>query len=281
MTSINTNTSAMNALSTLRNVNNNLNTTQDRISSGLKVASGKDNAAYFAISETMNNDSSMNKSVSEGLTLTKNATAVGRLGAETVADTIGKMAERIAFAQDGTADVKKKVQEELDQFIVQIETAIDSSSFNGQNMLKVETSGTAETLKVVTSITRDGTTTATTTMDVDKLDSEDLLTSLKAIDVEEDGTADMAADLQTAVTAQQAYIDGATSLGIAEKAIENQQTFLTNLTDRLDSGIGGMIDANMEEEAARLQALQVQQQLSTQALSIANQGPQNILSLFR
>jgi flagellin len=68
---------------------------------------------------------------------------------------------------------------------------------------------------------------------------------------------------------------------VAEKAIETQQTFISELVDVLDAGIGAMVDANMEEEAARLQALQVQQQLATQSLSIANQNPQNILALFR
>ena len=78
-----------------------------------------------------------------------------------------------------------------------------------------------------------------------------------------------------------AAISSATKLGIAEKSIETQKEFLGALTDRLDGGVGSMIDANMEEEAARLQALQVQQQLATQSLSIANSSPQNILSLFR
>jgi flagellin len=75
--------------------------------------------------------------------------------------------------------------------------------------------------------------------------------------------------------------DAATDLGIAEKQVETQQNFLSELGDRLDSGVGSMVDADMEKEAARLQSLQVQQQLSTQSLSIANQAPQNILSLFR
>ena len=76
-------------------------------------------------------------------------------------------------------------------------------------------------------------------------------------------------------------IDAATSLGVTEKTIEGQMTFLDMLTDTLDSGVSAMVDANMEEEAARLQALQVQQQLATQSLSMANQAPQNIMSLFR
>ena len=83
MSSILTNNSAMNALSTLRSVNNRLGENQGRISSGLKIQSGKDNAAYFAISETMSGDSGMYKAIDESLTLTKNSVSTARLGAET------------------------------------------------------------------------------------------------------------------------------------------------------------------------------------------------------
>ena len=105
---------------------------------------------------------------------------------------------------------------------------------------------------------------------------------LAAIDLTtSDSAGAQLADLQTAESMLASAVSSATALGIAEKSIETQKEFLTELTDRLDSGIGSMIDANMEEEAARLQALQVQQQLATQSLSIANSAPQNILSLFR
>jgi len=76
-------------------------------------------------------------------------------------------------------------------------------------------------------------------------------------------------------------ISAATTMGVTEKTLEGQQEFLSALTDTIDSGVSSMVDADMEEEAARLQAYQVQQQLATQSLSIANQAPQNILSLFR
>ena len=87
--------------------------------------------------------------------------------------------------------------------------------------------------------------------------------------------------LKIAEFALQNAVDGATNLGIAEKTVELQKDFLANLTDQIDEGTGAMVDADMEAEAAKLQAFQVQQQLSTQALSIANQAPQNIMSLFR
>ncbi|QQA42989.1 flagellin [Pelagovum pacificum] len=79
----------------------------------------------------------------------------------------------------------------------------------------------------------------------------------------------------------QAATEAASSFGSVQGRIETQATFISDLTDSLKSGIGSLVDANMEETSARLQALQVQQQLGTQALSIANQAPQSILSLFR
>jgi len=91
----------------------------------------------------------------------------------------------------------------------------------------------------------------------------------------------LAGALVSAETALAKATDAATSLGLAEASIEGQQEFLTNLADNIDSGVGSMIDADMEKEAAKLQALQVQQQLATQALSIANSAPQSVLSLFQ
>jgi len=79
----------------------------------------------------------------------------------------------------------------------------------------------------------------------------------------------------------QTSIDAAAAFGSTEGRIEIQSDFVSSLSDSLKSGIGALVDANMEEASARLQALQVQQQLGVQSLSIANQAPQSILSLFR
>lgn len=290
MTSILTNNSAMNALSTLRNINNSLGNTQDRISTGLKVASGKDNAAYFAISSTMKGDSGMTKAIDEGLTLTKNSVSTGRLGAETVADLARQFVDRVAFAQAEGVDLAK-VQEELTELVGRMNTSIEQSTFNGSSAITsaaASLAGTAETVTVVTGIARDSAgALSTTSFTYNKVDLRAVTAALADIDLTDDGTgapltaAGLATALTTAETNLARAVDGATSLGIAEKSIETQQSFLGELSKRLDSGIGSMIDADMESEAARLQALQVQQQLATQALSIANQGPQNILSLFR
>jgi flagellin len=277
MSSILTNNSAMNALSTLRSVNNNLNDTQTRISTGMKVNSAKDNAAYFSVSTTMSTESGMNKAINEGLTLSKNSIATARLGAETMVGLAQQFVDRVAFAQTEGVD-QDAVQKELDALAAQMSTAISQSSFNGENLINTAGAGLKS---VVTGVSRDAAGALSTTKI--SFTSADLA----AEQVKFDGisvTGDTAARDAALVSAEgflATVTSAATDLGIAEKAIETQSEFLTKLTDRLDSGVGSMVDADMEEEAARLQSLQVQQQLATQSLSIANQAPQNILSLFR
>jgi flagellin len=278
MSSILTNHSAMTALSTLRSINSSLSDTQNRISTGLSISSGKDNAAYFSISKTMSGDSGMFKAIDENLTLQKNAVSTARLGAETLVDLAQEFAERVAFAQGGTEEVRADVQAELDELAARMSTTISQSTFNGTDYVNAAT-----TVTVVTGISRSSSgSITTTTMTFLQQDLGAIQSVLAAIDLTAaDSAGAQAAILQSAESQLAAAVASATALGIAEKSIETQKEFLGALTDRLDSGIGSMIDANMEEEAARLQALQVQQQLATQSLSIANSSPQNILSLFR
>ncbi|MBE9637141.1 flagellin [Salipiger mangrovisoli] len=289
MSSINTNASAMNALSTLRGINKNLESTQSRISTGLKIQSGKDNAAYFSISESMSSDSSVYKSIDEGLTLTKNSISTARLGAESIASLAETFSERVAFAQGDAVD-RAAIQDELNGLINQMKNTIEQATFNGNDLVNAAGAGnigttaavvgTTSTVTVVTGITRD----SSGSLDVTSMSfsTEDLSSIVDALEgINLTTSADLGADLEAAKSAFDDATDAATRLGIAEKSIENQQEFLNKLTDNIDTGVGAMIDADMEEEAARLQALQVQQQLATQSLSIANSSPQSILSLFQ
>ena len=311
MTSLITNNSAMNALTTLRGVNNQLATTQDRIASGLKVTSAKDNAAYFQISETMKGDSSVYGSINEGLTLTKNSIETARLGAETIQDQAKQFLDKVAFAQ-GAKGGLSEIENDLNELVKQMETTLSQSTFNGDDMVAAgATAGAtgtmagatgvltrtadstgaaaAATREVVTGVTRAGGTFATTKIDVDTVDLKKLVNDFKVIANNfatnagnvTTGEAFLSGALASTELVHKDTVDAATQLGQSAKSIENQQEFLKNLVNNIDGGVGAMIDADMESEAARLQALQTQQQLATQALSIANQGPSNIMALFR
>lgn len=314
MTSINNNASAMNALATLRDINASLTDTQGRVATGLKVESAKDNAAYFAISESMKSDSGMLKAIDESLDLTKQSVATARNGAETMQELADRFVQRLAFAQEQTTGLDE-IELELQSLVADMKTTIKQSTFDGDDLVNAAgtdganppvaataatidaatgaitagTSAAAADRAVVTGVSRAGGTFATTSID---LSSVDLHGQMQKFDVIASAFNTNAGDATTgeaflgqvlveATTAHKAVITASTTLGVAEKSIETQQDFLSSLVDNLDAGVGSMVDADMEEEAARLQALQVQQQLATQSLSIANQGPQNILSLFR
>ena len=293
MSSILTNTAATSALHALRSINDDLATTQNRISTGLKVESAKDNAAAFSISETMKSDNAMYAAIDEGLTQTKNSVSTARAGAEAVLDFSSQIAERVAFAQAEGVD-RDKVQEEISGLVKQIETTISQATFNGNDLVNAEGMATpptedytadpsgGATITAVTGISRAGGNFETTSIEVNGADLAQIAANMKAIDITGglDATA-MATQLQNAETTVGFVNEMATSLGVAEKSIENQQDFLKTLTANIDEGIGKMVDANMEEEAARLKSLQTQQQLSNQSLSIANNAPQQLLSLFR
>jgi flagellin len=283
MSSINTNMAAMNALSALRTINSNMTETQSRISTGYKVSSGKDNAAYFQISTTMRSESNMLSTINESMSLAKGAMSTARLGAETLTDLAQQFVEKVAFASQPGVDFAA-VGSELTALTQQMTTTISQSSFNGDNLISAAgvAALTAGAKTVTTGIARaaDGTL-SVTSQSFTMVDLEAQVTALTAIATTVTGATATETELQAAETALGVITAQATALGVAEKAIETQQTFISELVDNLDAGIGAIVDANMEEEAARLQALQVQQQLATQSLSIANQNPQSILALFR
>ncbi|WP_297773952.1 flagellin [uncultured Roseovarius sp.] len=275
MSSILTNNSAMVALQTLQSVNSNLAKTQDMISTGKAIATAKDNSAIFAISKVMESDVSGFKAVSDALSLGESTVAVASAGAEQITNILNDIKEKVVAATAENVD-NAKIQTDVDELVNQVNSIIGASQFNGANLLN--TAGNTG-ITVLSSLDRAGGGAVTATnITVASVDFEANL-DLSDIDVSTSAAADTSlalieAHIQTAV-------DGAAALGASARRIEDQNDFVSKVTDAMKSGIGSLVDADMEEASARLQALQVQQQLATQSLSIANQAPQAILSLFR
>lgn len=281
MSSILTNSSAMVALQTLKSVNSNLAKTTDQISTGKEISTAKDGAAIFAISKVMETDVSGFKAISDSLDLGEATVAVASAGAEQVVNILQDIKTLIVSGQSENVD-HATIQNEILEKSAQVASIIGASQFNGANLLASDIDGNTTTqLTVLSSLDRVGTgAPAISTIQVDTVDFQanvDLATNLTAI-----------TDAATAATALgeiegflQVAIDGAASLGASAARIEGQGEFVSKLTDAMTLGIGALVDADLEQASARLQALQVQQQLATQSLTIANQAPQAILSLFR
>ncbi len=274
MSSILTNNSAMVALQTLKSINNDLGKTQSMISTGKAVGNAADNSAIWAISKVMESDVSGFKAVSDSLALGESTVAVASAGAEQITELLNEMKEKVVAATGENVD-NAKITADVDELKNQITSIISASQFNGSNLL--DTAG--GDITVLSSLDRDaaGAVTAAN-ITVASVDFEAGL-DLTTIDVSSAAAAD--ASLDDIETLIQTAVDGAAALGASAKRISDQGEFIGKVTDAIKSGIGSLVDADMEEASARLQALQVQQQLGTQALSIANQAPQSILSLFR
>ncbi|MEL6243602.1 MAG: flagellin [Pseudomonadota bacterium] len=288
MSSILTNNGAMVALQTLKSINKDLGMVQNQISTGKEVATAKDNSAIWAISKVMESDVSGFKAISDSLAVGESTVAVASAGAEQIVDVLKDMKELAVAATSETADFAK-IEADMAEKQAQIESIVGASQFNGVNLLATDIDGSGAgttTLSVLSSLDRSGQNDSTngnapvvSTIDVATVDFQTNLNVAGRTAIADSATAATALTeiegfLQTAV-------EGAASLGASAKRIDAQGDFVGKLTDAMKSGIGALVDADMEEASARLQALQTQQQLGVQALSIANQAPQSILSLFR
>jgi len=280
MSSILTNNSAMVALQTLKSINMNLSDTQSAISTGKEIAGAKDNASVWSISKVMESDVSGLDAVQDSLAVGQSAVAVASAGAELIVETIKDMQALAISAQSESANFTQ-IDAEMTAKKAQLDSIVAGSQFNGVNLLNTDTDGNGATgLDVVGSINRVGSGAATaTTITVNTADLQASVTDITLTGTAD--TADAATTYGELTTMLTAAITGAAALGTSAKRLDDQATFVSKLSDSLTSGIGALVDTDMEEASAKLQALQTQQQLGVQALSIANQAPQTILSLFR
>ena len=250
MSSILTNNSAMVALQTLQSVNSNLAKTQDMISTGKAVATAKDNSAIFAISKVMESDVSGFKAVSDALSLGESTVAVASAGAEQITNLLNEIKEKVVAATGENVD-HGKIQNDVDELVNQVTSIIGASQFNGANLLN--TAG--GDITVLSSLDRDATGTVTASnITVASVDFETNL-DLSDIDVSDSAAADTS--LAAIEVHIQTAVDGAAALGASAKRISDQNEFVSKVTDAIKSGIGALVDADLEETSARLQALLV------------------------
>lgn len=281
--SVNTNVGAMAALQSLGTTSKAMAQTQSRINTGYNVASTKDDSAAFAIAQTLRGDMGGLKAVSSSLNRAKSVTDVAVAGAEQVSDILIQMKQKAYQAAD--AGIDQASRDAINQDFValrdQITTVVSSSDFNGTNILK--TGGGA--VSAIQSLQdRDSTTTGwqpdSLSIANQGLDLGGTVITVGATDqINSQATAQSMVD--TLTTSQSNLKTSLSTLGSASRKIDSQLSFTSKLNDVVEASVGNLVDADLAKESASLQALQVKQQLGIQALSIANQAPQAIMSLFR
>ncbi len=296
--SVNTNAGAMAALQSLNATNKGMNQVQSRINTGLNVSGTADDSAKYTVAQNLRGDLGKLGAVTTSLNNAKSVTDVATAGAEQISDILNQMKSKTQEAADAGLDQDSRdaISKDLTALKKQISTIIDGSSFNGINILKdggddisalqsFQDSGAAAGYQTdslsVPNLGLDKETAGGFFAAVGAAGATNGGLGVKADDIEL-ADADEAGLLMESIDSLSKSLNkNLSDLGAASRKIDGQLSFTSKLSDVVETGIGNLVDADLAKESAKLQALQVQQQLGVQALSIANQAPQTILSLFR
>ena len=272
--SVNTNTGAMTALQYLNQTQGQLDQTQSEINSGLKVASAKDNGAIYAIAQNQRGAVAGLQSVINSLNNGSSSIDVALSAGQSISDLLIQLKQQALSASDSSLDTasRQALNASFQALLGQITTIVSNASFNGSNLVNGSTN------QITALASSDGSRHVTTMAQNMSLSGQIVLISASASISTQTSASSLISTIQTSLTNVDAALAKLSS-GSAKFSI--QATFTQNLSDTLTTGIGNLVDANMAQESAQLQSLQVKQQLGIQALSIANQAPQSILSLFQ
>lgn len=282
--SVHTNKSALTALQTLNKTTSRLEESQNRINTGYKVATAKDNAAIYAVAQNQRSDTAALSAVKMSMDRATSIADVALAAGESISDLMNQLKEKVVAAIDPSADAdaRKAYDNDFKAILKQITSIINNAEFDGANILKGPPSVTTTQFRPLSFLANaDATAHITLTPRNMSLGGTPggLITIAATASI---SSATLAAGVLTQLKTSINNVNAALGqIGAEAKAIAAHNVFVSKLSDVLETGIGNLVDADLAKESARLQALQVQQQLGTQALSIANQAPQVVLSLFR
>jgi flagellin len=269
-TSVNTNVGAYTALANLRTINSRLNVVQNQIATGLKVSSAVDDASSFAIAQGLRSQIKAYAAVSQALATGRGIATVALAGANAISDLLGDIQAKITSGENaGNSTQQQSIyNSDFQNLVAQINTFITNSSYNGANVL----SGGSTSVNVLANV--DGSTLTIRSnsgfaVNSSALGAQSLSTTLLA-----------AQALSALLLAQTAIGVVLGNLGADSKTINFQDSFISQLSDATNVGLGSIVDADLARASSQLQAIQVQQQLAIQTLNIANANPKALLSLF-
>ena len=289
--SINTNRGALVALQTLNATNKALETTQNRVNTGMSVSSAKDNGAIFAIATSQRAEMGAQDAVKQSLQRGQSIIDVALAAGETVVDALTEMKALAVSIQDDAgnaagddySDNGKKLVADFEALAQEIHTALTGAKFDGVNLFDataadapVQVSTNTSGGKFVLKGGADAAEAASTSQLFGGTEASGAWTAATAYDDKK--TAYTAANVETALNA---FTTTLADIGTKSKSLDRQMSFVGKMQDALETGVGNLVDADLAKESARLTALQTKQQLGVQALSIANSSSSMLLGLFR
>jgi flagellin len=275
MLSINTNTGAMVALQYLNQTNAQLQTTENAINSGLKVASAADDGSTFAIAQNMRGDVAGFGAVTDSLNRGTSSVDVAMSAGQSISDLLIEMKTKALAASDASLDTasRQALNEDFTALRDQITSVVQNASFNGSNLVDGSLTGGISALA-----SADGSKKITVASENMSLGGSIVTVASTSTISTQTAASTMISTVETSLN----NVDSALAeLSSGAKKFSIQATFVQNLSDTLTTGIGNLVDADMATESAQLTALQTKQQLGVQALSIANSAPEIALSLFK
>jgi len=274
MLSVNTNSGAMVALQYLNQTQSQLTQVQSAINTGFKVANAKDNGAVYAIAQNMRGNVAGYAAVTDSINRGMSAVDVAMSAGQSISDLLVEMKQKALNASDASLDTASRQAMNADFVALrdQITTIVKNAIFNGFNLVD------GSTTQITALASADGSRRIT-------VSSQKMALSGSIVTIKSTGTISTSAKASTmvaTVTASLQNVNAALAkLSSGSKKFSIQLDFAQKLSDTLTAGIGSLVDANMAQESALLTSLQTKQQLGIQALSIANQAPSTVLSLFR
>lgn len=272
--SINTNVGAMIALQNLNSINADLATTQNRISTGLRVASAKDDGATYAIAQRERIQVQSLDAVKDSLSRTSSSIDVALSAGESISDLLSQLRQKALAASDTSLDTTARdaIRDSFVSIRNQITKTLSLANFNGVNLL--------DGSRASTSALADASGSNRLTVAAHNMSLGGSIITLSA--AASFASATDASNLLSSLDASINNVSSAlASLGTASNALATHMTFVGKLQDTLTGAIGNLVDADVARESVNLQSLQVKQQLAVQALSIANHSQDYLLQLFR
>ncbi len=273
--SVHTNTSAMIALQNLNATNKQMEDVQQRISTGLQVSTAKDNASVYSIAQGQRADLNGLNAVRDSLNRANSVADVSMAAGESVSDLLNQLREKVVGAMDTSIDTTSRnaLNGDFKAILQQITHIVENATFNGSNILDGSLSSDIQYIA-----NADANSTITLSVRTIALGGPIITITAGAQLTSATSASNILSQLDASILNLNANLG---ALGSQAKQIEGHISFISKLQDSIQGGIGHLVDADMAKESSRLQALQVQQQLGTQSLSIANQAPQQILNLFK
>ena len=299
LNSVNTNVSAQVALQSLNATNSSLQATQKRISTGYRVADATDDGAAFAVAQKVRADVGSLQTVNQQLGSAKGLVGTAVTSLTNISDYVTSAKNLLVDIanQSISADQRAQYVTSYKNLVTQVANSVDGAVYNGQSLLGSASGSTAASLTVINSSTG----TSSTLSAEDSSTLANTLASLigatfsRSASGVDTFTAGADGASQTAASTALSTTTGATSFAALQTTVLNHLnqagadsnlldatiSFNSSKIDSLNAGLGALIDADLSKESANLQSLQIRQQLGTQSLSLANQAPQALLSLFK